>query len=60
MPSKDPVHQRPARKHRKGKLPVKGRESILKRLKQYQAELAFQRGQPTAEHEEPEAIERKK
>ena len=45
MPSKGPVHQRPAGKRRKGKLPMKGRESVLKRLKEYQDELAAQRGQ---------------
>ncbi|MBR3403556.1 MAG: DUF4316 domain-containing protein, partial [Parasporobacterium sp.] len=42
MPPKGPVHRRLARKRRKGKLPMKGRESVLKRLKEYQDELAAQ------------------
>ena len=61
MPPKPLIRQRQSgRKRRNGKLPVKGRESVLKRLKQYQTELAFQRGQMAAEREEPEAAERKK
>ncbi|MBQ7371687.1 MAG: DUF4316 domain-containing protein [Blautia sp.] len=45
MPPKVPVHRRKPRKRRKGKLPLKGRESVLKRLKEYQNDLAAQRGQ---------------
>ena len=55
------IHKRrPGRKRKNGRLPVKGRESVLKRLKQYQTELAMQRGQPAVGYEEPEAVERKK
>lgn len=61
MPPKPVLHQRRiGRKRKNGKLPIKGRESVLKRLKHYQTKLAVQRGQPTIEHEEPEAVERKK
>ena len=60
MPTKGPAHQRPARKHRKGKLPMKGRESVLKRLKEYQAELAAQRGQAVVSQDAPELQERRK
>ena len=49
----------PCEEQVKGRFPVKGRESVLKRLKQYQTELAMQRGQPVMWHEEP-AAERKK
>lgn len=38
-------HRNRPRKRRKGKLPLKGRESVLKRLKEYQEELAFQKEQ---------------
>ena len=61
MPPKPIIYKRrTGRKRKNGRLPVKGRESVLKRLKQYQTELAMQRGQPTMGHEEPEAVERKK
>ena len=60
MPTKGPAHQRPARKPRKGKLPMKGRESVLKRLKEYQAELAAQRGQAVVSQDAPELQERRK
>ena len=60
MPSKGSVHQRPARKRRKGKLPMKGRESVLKRLKEYQDELAAQRGQAAVSQDAPELQERRK
>ena len=60
MPSKGSVHQRPDRKRRKGKLPMKGRESVLKRLKEYQDELAAQRGQAVVSQDAPELQERRK
>ena len=60
MPPKGPAHQRPARKRRKGKLPMKGRESVLKRLKEYQDELAAQRGQAAVSQDAPELQERRK
>ena len=60
MPAKGSAHQRPARKRRKGKLPMKGRESVLKRLKEYQDELAAQRGQAVVSQDAPELQERKK
>ena len=60
MPTKGSAHQRPARKPRKGKLPMKGRESVLKRLKEYQAELAAQRGQAVMSQDAPELQERRK
>ena len=60
MPTEGPAHQRPARKPRKGKLPMKGRESVLKRLKEYQDELAAQRGQAVVSQDAPELQERRK
>ena len=60
MPSKGSAHQRPARKRRKGKLLLKGRESVLKRLKEYQDELAAQRGQAVVSQDAPELQERRK
>ena len=60
MPSKGPAHQRPARKRRKGKLPMKGRESVLKLLKEYQDELAVQRGPTVVSQDAPELQERRK
>ena len=60
MPPKGPVHRRLARKRRKGKLPMKGRESVLKRLKEYQDELAAQKGQAVMNQDAPELQERKK
>ena len=60
MPPKGPAHQRPARKRRKGKLPMKSRESVLKRLKEYQDELAAQRGQAVVSQDAPELQERRK
>ena len=60
IPPKEPSHQRPARKRRKGKLPMKGRESVLKRLKEYQDELAAQRGQAVVSQDAPELQERRK
>ena len=59
-PPKGPAHQRPARKRRKGKLPMKSRESVLKRLKEYQDELAAQRGQAVVSQDVPEIQERRK
>ena len=60
MPIKNTVRKRPARKRRNGKLPLRGRESVLKRLKEYQDELAVQRGQPAMSQESPELQERRK
>lgn len=60
MPAKGSAHQRPARKRRKGKLPMKGRESVLKRLKEYQDELAAQRGQAVVSQDAPDLQERRK
>ena len=61
MPPKPIIHKRRTGRTRKnGRLPIKGRESVLKRLKQYQTELTMQRGQPSVGHEEPETVERKK
>ena len=61
MPPKPIIHKRRTRRKRKnGRLPVKGRESVLKRLKQYQTELTMQRGQPAMGHELQETVERKK
>lgn len=60
MPPKGPAHQRPARKRWRGKLPMKGRESVLKRLKEYQDELAAQRGQAVVSQDAPELQERRK
>ena len=60
MPAKRSAHQRPARKRRKGKLPMKGRESVLKRLKEYQDELAAQRGQAVVSQDVPDLQERRK
>ena len=54
------VHRRPAGKRRNGKLPLKGRESVLKRLKDYQADLAAQRGSAMPAQETPELQERRK
>lgn len=54
MPPKAPVHRRQPGKRRKGKLPLKGRESVLKRLREYQEELAAQRGQPVVRQDAPE------
>ena len=48
------------RKRRNGKLPLKGRESVLKRLKEYQEELASQRGAAAPVQESPELQERRK
>ena len=45
---------------RKGKLPLKGRESVLKRLREYQEELSSQKGQAAVSQEAPELQERKK
>lgn len=59
MPPKMP-HQRPPRKRRKGKLPLKGRESVLKRLREYQDDLALQKGQAVPGREVPEIQERRK
>lgn len=60
MPSKAPSRQRPARKRRKGKLPPKSRESVLKRLREYQDELATQRGQTAPSQDTPDLQERRK
>ncbi|MBQ7371016.1 MAG: DUF4316 domain-containing protein [Blautia sp.] len=60
MPPKAPIHHRQPRKRRKGKLPLKGRESVLKRLKEYQEDLAAQKGQAVVRQETPELQERRK
>ena len=61
MPAKPIIQKRcTGRKRKNGRLPVKGRESVLKRLKQYQTELAMQRGKPAIEHKFPEKVGRKK
>ena len=60
MPANVPDHQRPARNGRKGELLLKGRESVLKRLKEYQDELAMQRGQAVVRQDTPELQERRK
>ena len=61
MPAKLIIQKRcTGRKRKNGRLPVKGRESVLKRLKQYQTELAMQRGKPAIEHKFPEKVGRKK
>jgi len=44
MAPKTTARKRRSGKRRNGKLPLKGRESVLKRLKEYQEELAMQRG----------------
>lgn len=64
MPPKVP-HQDPAtksREHRrkKGKRPLKSRESVLKRLRAYQEELAGQRGKEAMSQETPDLQERRK
>ena len=60
MPPKVSAHQRRPRKRRKGKLPLKGRESVLKRLKEYQEDLAAQRGQTAVSQDSPDLQERRK
>lgn len=60
MPAKSTAYRRSAGKRRNGKLPLRGRESVLKRLKEYQDELAVQRGQPAMSQESPELQERRK
>ena len=60
MPPKGTAHQRPSRKRRKGKLPLKGRESVLKRLREYQEELSVRNGQAVVSQEAPELQERRK
>ena len=61
MPAKLIIQKRcTGRKRKNGRLPVKGRESVLKRLKQYQTELAMQHGKPAIEHKFPEKVGRKK
>ena len=60
MPPKAPVHRRQHGKRRKGKLPLKGRESVLKRLREYQEELSAQKGQDVVSQEAPELQERRK
>lgn len=60
MPPKMPAHQRRPRKRRKGKLPLKGRESVLKRLKEYQEDLAAQRGHTAVSQDSPDLQERRK
>ena len=63
MPPKAPTHQkRPIklRKRRKGKLPLKGRESVLKRLREYQEELAAGRGQAVPSQDGAGLQERRK
>ena len=56
MAPKPAARKRRPGKRRNGKLPLKGRESVLKRLKEYQEELAMQRGhmagQGGIEHQE--------
>ena len=60
MPPKSPAVQHQKRKRRKGKLPLKGRESVLKRLREYQDQLSEGRGQPDINQDAPEIQERRK
>ena len=60
MPPKDSEHLRPQRKRRKGKLPLKGRESVLKRLRDYQNELATRGHNNSMSQDAPELQERRK
>ncbi len=60
MSPKAPAHQRKPKKRRKGILPLKGRESVLKRLKEYQNDLAAQRGQTAVIQDSPDLQERSK
>ena len=60
MSAKAPVHRRQPGKRRNGKLPLKGRKSVLKRLREYQEELSAQKGQVAVSQEAPELQERKK
>lgn len=59
MPPKGSERQKPIRKRRKGRLPLKGRESVLKRLRDYQNELTA-RGNKSMSQDAPELQERKK
>ena len=59
MSAKAPVHRRQPGKRRNGKLPLKGRKSVLKRLREYQEELSAQKGQVAVSQEAPELQERK-
>lgn len=60
LPPKAPAHQRQMRKRRKGKLPLKGRESVLKRLREYQNDLATEKRAAVMNQEAPEMQERRK
>lgn len=60
MPPKGSERQKTPRKRRKGKLPLKGRKSVLKRLKEYQDDLAAQRGRANVSQDAPELQERRK
>ena len=60
MPPKAPVRRRKPGKRRNGKLPLKGRESVLKRLREYQEELAAQQGQTAPSQDTPALQERRK
>ena len=59
MPPKGSERQKPIRKRRKGKLPLKGRESVLKRLRDYQNELTA-KGNNSMSQDAPELQERRK
>ena len=60
MPPDLPVQRHQRKKRRKGKLPRKGRESVLKRLREYQDELARQRGQAVMGKDTQDPPERRK
>lgn len=55
-----PVPKARNRRRRKGGLPVKDRESVLKRLREYQEALSGQKGQPVMSQAAPELQERRK
>lgn len=64
MPPRTQAHKQILRnrpkKRRNGKLPLKGRESVLKRLKEYQEELATQREQPVIDQDVLDHQDRRK
>ena len=59
LPPGIPEKKRQKRKRRSGKLPLKDRESVLKRLKEYQEELGRRGGQTVPGQEAPELQERR-
>ena len=59
LPPGIPERKRQKRKRRSGKLPLKDRESVLKRLKEYQEELGRRGGQTVPGQEAPELQERR-